>query len=68
MLIRSGKTIIEEYSYDKIFNGYVTHKEVFTDVLLPLLETVFYSHKDATLIAYGNRNTGIYIYIYIRFN
>ncbi len=58
ILVRSGNNIVKEYNFDHLIDHKTSQKEIFSQVLLSLLECVFYDHKDATLIAYGHRNTG----------
>ena len=58
ILVRSGNNIVKEYTFDQLIDEKTSQKEIFSQVLLQLIECVFYDHKDATLISYGHRNTG----------
>jgi len=58
IIIKTSKNISKEYTFDKILDEHADEQDIFVSVLLPLLETVFYQHKDATIIAFGDKNTG----------
>jgi hypothetical protein len=43
---------------DSIISNKTSDYDLYFNALLPLLETVVYSHKDATLISFGAKKTG----------
>jgi len=47
-----------QYTFDKILADYNKGNIQYFTTLLPLLETVYYHKKDATLVGYGPRGTG----------
>jgi len=48
----------KQFTFNEVFNHGVNDNRMYIEGLLPLLETVFYEHKDATLISFGPKNTG----------
>ena len=46
------------FTFDGVFNTGIHENKLYINSLLPLLEAVFYDHKDATLISFGPKNTG----------
>lgn len=48
----------KEFSFNEVFSHGINENKLYIEGLLPLLETVFYEHKDATLISFGPKNTG----------
>jgi hypothetical protein len=47
-----------EFHFDGVFSDQTNDYELYVTVLLPLVETVLYHRKDATLIAFGSPRTG----------
>ena len=47
-----------KFNFDGVFTGGMNNDDMYVTALLPLLETVLYKHKDATLLLFGPRNTG----------
>ncbi len=47
-----------QFAFDLILQGPNRGCSQYFSVLLPLLETVFYHRKDATLVAYGAKGSG----------
>ena len=62
----SANTIVTEtakngkrgFGFERVFSDVSTDYEIYVTALLPLLETILYQHKDATLIAFGAKRTG----------
>lgn len=48
----------QQYEFDKVFDQ-TSAGTMYFAALLPLLETVYYHHKDGTIIVYGPRNSGM---------
>ena len=47
------------YKFDGIFNSLTrTEPEFLVESLLPLLNTVLYEHKDASLLVFGPKKSG----------
>lgn len=57
-ILKDG-SVQKQYEFDKVFDDNNNGGSIHFTALLPLLETVYYHRKDATLIAYGPKNSGI---------
>ncbi len=57
-MTRLTRNVARQFRLDGVFEKGMDGAGIGTRALLPLLETVFYEHKDATLISYGPKGSG----------
>lgn len=56
--VNQNPLLTREYKFDGIFLDARNTDKFYLHAVLPILETVFQNHKDATLISYGPKFTG----------
>ena len=61
IFVKTGLKTEKKFVFDKIFQNGIKDQDMYMHALLPLVEAVFYEHKDATLISFGPKGSGIFI-------